>query len=103
MDEQAVRGLLGLAMRAGQLVLGTGRVVDMLRAGEDLAVLVDEHAAQNTQKRLADTCTSYNRPLCRVPAALLESALGRSGVMVVALKQGGIREKILTACCVDNN
>lgn len=103
MDERALVGLVGLAMRAGQLLLGTGRVVDQLRAGTNLVVLMDSQVASNTHKRVGDACSAHQCPLYLLPGGFLESALGRPGAMVAGLKPGGIREKIVTVCCVDNN
>lgn len=101
MDDAALIGMLGLAMRAGQLLVGTGRVVDQLRARGDLVVLMDDGAAQNTQKRVSDVCTTYQKAWLPLPAGLLESALGKPGIMVAGLKPGGIREKIVAGYRVE--
>ncbi|MBW5444531.1 50S ribosomal protein L7ae [Cohnella sp. CFH 77786] len=54
---------LGLAMRAGKLVSGEETVLKAVRAGEAKLVVLAKDASDNTGKKLADKCGSYNVPL----------------------------------------
>lgn len=103
MDEQAVCGLLGLAMRAGQLMVGTGRCMDAIRRGDNVLVLVDESASDNTRKRITDGSAHHGQSFFTVPSGLLESALGRSGIMVAGLSEGGLRDKIAALITANND
>ena len=50
---------LGLAMRAGKLVSGDETVLKTIRAGEAKLVVLARDASDNTRKKVADKCTSY--------------------------------------------
>jgi ribosomal protein L7Ae-like RNA K-turn-binding protein len=54
---------LGLAMRAGKLVSGEETVLKAVRAGDAKLVVLAKDASDNTGKKLADKCGSYNVPL----------------------------------------
>lgn len=55
--------LLGLARRAGKLVLGSGGVESTVRARKAMLVIMAKDSAESTIKRLTDKCRSYNVPL----------------------------------------
>lgn len=61
--ETKLRGLLGMAKKAGRLTCGTAPVCDAIRAGKVTLVLVANDASANTQKRLTD-CAAYYRIEC---------------------------------------
>ena len=49
-DEKLLR-FIGLAMKAGKLMLGDGRAVESIRAGKAKLVLISKDASDNTKKK----------------------------------------------------
>ena len=90
-----IEGLLGLAMRAGQLTAGADLALREIKAGKAAAVLVDEEASENTKKKLRDACAFRRVPMHIMEAGLLDRACGREGRMAACLKKGGICDQIL--------
>ncbi len=62
-----LRGMLGLAQRAGKLISGTDLTVAAVRSGKAVAALLDAGASENAEKKLSDACKSHGVPLMRLP------------------------------------
>jgi len=92
-----VLDLLGLAKRAGELVLGFDRVAEALDAGRVAALVQAEDASPLGRAKLA----AKARVLGRVPeidclsVAELGLALGRENVVHAALAPGGLARRLL--------
>ena len=95
-NETRALQLLGLCMRAGQIVSGQEACVSAVRNGDAAVVLVDESASENTRKRMTDACQSHDTPLFFITADELGHAIGKPGRMVVALSKGSMGEKVLS-------
>ena len=54
-----IKGMLGLANRAGRLIKGEQMVLDAIRSGKARIVLVAEDASDNTKKLFSDKCSYY--------------------------------------------
>lgn len=94
MDEKALAGLLGLAMRSGQLKAGAQLALEDIRQGHAGLLLLDKAASPNTTKRMTDACQTHQiRCLC-LPEDLLGKAIGKQGTMAATLLPGGICEKV---------
>ena len=52
-------GMLGLAMRAGQLVVGTEQVCLAMAKGKIIICLVSQEASEGTRKKLRTKCEFY--------------------------------------------
>lgn len=89
-----MRGLLGIAMRAGRLVTGADTVLNIVRSGKSCLVLCDEGAAENTLKKVKDACIYYHAAIMYLPQGLLESATGREGRVLGALTDQGFAKKV---------
>ncbi|NLC33165.1 MAG: hypothetical protein GX781_07705 [Clostridiales bacterium] len=97
MFEQKIRGLLGLATRAGQMLIGSGRALEHVRQEKSSLVFLDESASENTAKRFKDACQSHQAD-CRVlNKGILGQAIGKPGTMVAAVLPGGIADKLSEA------
>lgn len=57
-----VKGVLGLARRAGALAVGTVGVVDAIRSGKAKLVLIADGVSENTRKRLTDKASFRSVP-----------------------------------------
>ena len=90
-----LEGLLGLAMRAGQVTAGADLALREVKAGKAALVLVDADASENTKKKLRDACAFRRVPMHIMEAGLLDRACGREGRMAASLKKGGICDQVL--------
>ncbi len=94
MDERALAGLLGLAMRSGQLKAGAQPALEDIRQGRAGLLLLDQAASPNTTKRMTDACRTHQVRCLRLPEDLLGKAIGKQGTMAASLPPGGICEKV---------
>ena len=94
--ENRVIGFLGLCMRAGRIISGQEACVDLIRREEAALVLMDADASENTQKRIADACHSHHTPLWMLSKGSLGAAIGKRGRMVIALKEDGMAQNLLS-------
>jgi ribosomal protein L7Ae-like RNA K-turn-binding protein len=94
MDERALTGLLGLAMRSGQLKAGSQAALEDIRQGRAGLLLLDFAASPNTTKRMTDACQTHQVRCLRLPEDLLGKAIGKQGTMAATLPPGGICEKV---------
>jgi ribosomal protein L7Ae-like RNA K-turn-binding protein len=61
-NKNKFHNFIGLARRAGKVVLGSEAIEDAIRSKKALLVIVAADAAKGTAKRLMDKCKSYNVP-----------------------------------------
>lgn len=94
MNWQAAGGLLGLAQRAGQLLVGSDRSLDHIRRKGTGLLLLDEAASDNTRKRLQDACSHHQVAHRLLPKDLLGSALGKPGMMAALMLPGGLMQRL---------
>ena len=59
-------GMLGLAMRAGKVTLGTDQICTALSKGRINLVLVSGTASDSTKKKLRFKCEYYKTPMIEV-------------------------------------
>ena len=95
MNQDKLKGLIGLCRRAGQLSLGTDTVLRQLKSGRCAVVLLDEGAALNTKKRVLEAAEAAKTPLRTVPEGMIDLAAGQSGRMVAAVREGSLATQIL--------
>ena len=97
MLDQKLRGLLGLATRAGQMLIGSGRALEHVRQEKSNLVFLDETASDNTRKRFTDACQSHQADCKVLSKGVLGQAIGKPGTMVAAVLPGGIADKLSEA------
>lgn len=95
-DEGAALSLIGLSMRAGQVISGDDLCERAVRAGRVGALLLDAGASDNTRAKYGAVCAARGIPLREVAAGSLGRAIGRDNRMVVAIAKGKLSEKIVT-------
>jgi ribosomal protein L7Ae-like RNA K-turn-binding protein len=83
MNKLKFERLLGIARKAGRLVIGTDLVTSALASGKPkiFMVLASEGASDNTKKRISDRCLYYNvthHTLAQTPNEL-SHLLGKTG------------------------
>lgn len=94
MDENKLRGLLGLSVRARQATFGEDGCLKAVRSGECAVLLVDGGASQATREKYAGACAHAGVPMRVMREDLLEEATGRPG-RAMAVKPGGLAQQIL--------
>ena len=95
MDEQRIRGLMGLCVRAGQAVFGEDGCRKALVQGKCGLLLADGNISLNSRKRYEDLCAYTGTRMAVLPAGLLGDATGRPGTAMV-VKQGSFSEQMIS-------
>ena len=81
--------LLGLAMRAGQLVTGEEGVLKEIRGNKAQLVLIATDAGASTHKRIQDKTTYYEIPFYDgFTQAEISHAIGRSRTTIAVMDAG---------------
>ena len=98
-NKSALLSCLGLCARARKLIFGVPMIVDSMRGGKNLPILVLEAAdtSENTHKRITDKCTHYGVEHVRldVDGGTLAHAVGKSGSLAaVALCDKSMKEML---------
>lgn len=62
-NTERLKGMLGLASKAGSLIFGTELVSDAVKRGKCDIVFTASDASANTLKRIRKYCTAYNAEL----------------------------------------
>ena len=90
MSEKALR-MLGLARRAGKLILGSDASADAVRGGKAYLAIMASDASDRTKKLIKNKCTSFHVPLFEFSdCATLGSRLGKSDISAPADKQSQV-------------
>lgn len=93
MDEQKLRGLMGLCVRARQAVFGEDGCLKTIRSGNCGVLLMDSGASPATQKKYRDACAHAGVTLGIIPEGMLLEATARPG-MAMAIQKGGLAQQI---------
>ena len=93
-EQDAFYSMLGIAMRAGALTLGTDGELSAIAAGKTRFVLVDALASENTKKKFRDSCAYYSVELAETAPDRLGFAIGKPGRMCAAVAKGTLGDKL---------
>ena len=93
-QENKLRGLMGLCLRARQAVFGEDGCMKTIRGGNCGVLLLDGGASQATQNKYRGVCKNANTPLLELPEGLLHEATGKPGVAMAILKGGFANQAI---------
>ena len=96
MNEQKMKGMLGLAVRAREACFGDEACRKLINSGKCGMILLDGETGPNTRKKYQDLCERTGTPLAILPNGLMGEATGRAN-MVAALRTGAFAEQ-MTAC-----
>ena len=94
MNDQKVKGMIGLAVRARQAAAGSDTCRILIRSGECGVLLIDSGTADNTRKKAEEMCERTGTPRRILPEGLIEAATGKSN-MILGLRKGSFAEQIL--------
>ena len=87
-QENKLRGLMGLCVRARQAVFGEDGCMKTIRGGNCGVLLLDSGASTATQDKYRGVCENADTPLVELPEGLLHEATGKPGVAMAILKGG---------------
>ena len=93
-QENKLRGLMGLCVRARQAVFGEDGCMKTIRGGNCGVLLLDSGASKATQDKYKGVCANANTPLLELPEGLLHEATGKPGVAMAILKGGFANQAI---------
>ncbi len=88
-------GMLGLCMRAGQLVTGEDTCRKLIRGGECALMLLDGGTSMNTRRRFEAVCGMTGVPLHLCRPGACGTAIGRGNRMCVAVRRGALGSRLL--------
>ena len=95
-----IMSYLGLAMRAGKLATGEEAVLQAIRSGQAVKVLIAEDASENARKKYRDKCAFYQVPLSEpLNRHELGRAIGKAERVAVAVTDpgfAGLIDKVLS-------
>ncbi len=92
-----LKGMLGLARKAGRLAAGTQLACDAVRAGTCNLMLLASDTSENSRKRVLNCCKFYHQKITvtEIGRADLAHCIGRSGyVSAVAILDPGFAAAI---------
>ena len=92
-QENKLRGLMGLCVRARQAVFGEDGCMKTIRAGNCGVLLLDSGASKATQEKYHGVCENAGLEAALLPEGLLHEATGKPGVAMAGLK-GGLANQI---------
>lgn len=95
-NEARALNLLGLAMRAGQVISGDDMVEREVRAGRAELVLIDAGASHRTRDKYQTLCKGRDIPLHEVSADALGKSIGRDNRMIAAVRKGPLAKQMAT-------
>lgn len=87
-QENRLRGLMGLCVRARQAVFGEDGCMKTIRAGSCGVLLLDSGASRATREKYRGVCANANALLVELPEGLLHEATGKPGVAMAVLNGG---------------
>ena len=93
-ERDAFYSMLGIAMRAGALTLGTDGVLTAISSGSTKFVLLDALASDNTKKKFHDSCAFYGVDLYETAPDRLGYAIGKPGRMCAGVAKGPLGDKL---------
>ena len=93
MDENKLRGLMGLCVRARQATFGLDGCLKTVRTSQAGVALLDAGASAATKDKFLSACEHHGIPVHVVPQGLLQEATGRPGV-TMTVAQGGLANQL---------
>ena len=93
-QENKLRGLMGLCVRARQAVFGEDGCMKTIRAGNCGVLLLCSGASQATRDKYRGVCANANTPMVELPQGLLHEATGKPGMAMAILKGGFANQAI---------
>ena len=94
MNEQKLRGMLGLAVRARQAQLGTDACRLLVLSGVCGVLLLDAGTSPNTRAKCEEWCRRSDTPVVILPEGMIADATGRTNI-TLGIRKGSFSEQVL--------
>ena len=94
MNEQKLKGMIGLAVRARQASAGADACRMLIRSGECGVLLIDGGTADNTREKAEEICERTGTWKRILPEGLIEAATGKNN-RILGIRKGSFAEQIL--------
>ena len=94
MNEQKLKGMLGLALRARQAAAGMEACRILVRSGQCGVLLMDGAAGDNTRRRCEQMCAGAGTPFRILPEGTIGEATGKSS-FILGIRIGSMAEQIV--------
>ena len=94
MNDQKVKGMIGLAVRARQAAAGSDACRILIQKGKCGVLLADGSVGENTLNKARDLCRSYGRPIVMLTPGTIEKATGKC-CMLLGIQKGSFTDGIL--------
>lgn len=102
MVEDRLLGLLGLARRAGKLVLGSTQCLNGVRQETLHLVILDGSTQGNTRKMFVNACQNHRIPLIELKGSdVLGPSIGKPGNKVAGVKDEAFARQAIKKYGVD--
>ena len=87
---------IGLARKAGKMIVGTDAVCDEIRKNKVIIVLCAEDVSENTKKKISDCCAYYHIKLyfCPLTKDSLGHAIGKPYAACIGITDENLSELI---------
>jgi ribosomal protein L7Ae-like RNA K-turn-binding protein len=88
--------MLSIAAKAGKVKSGSLAVLNSIRDGEAVFVMITEDASENTKKKFSDKCKYYEVPYMTVPidCESIGRLIGKESRNVLAITDQGLADSI---------
>lgn len=91
----ALKGAIGISLRARKATLGTDAVKDAVRKTKAKLVLLSSTASARSRQDLRNTCQHYNIPLLEGDfSAMFEELTGKMNMIVVSINDTGLAQLV---------
>lgn len=94
MDEQKLKGLMGLCVRARQAIFGEDACLRAIREEKAELLLLDNGISKSNGRKYETLGKLKDVPVIRLRSGLLEESTGRPG-RAMAVRGGSLAEEIL--------
>ncbi len=90
-----VSGILGLAKRSGNMILGDG-VIKSIQSRKARLVIITSECGANTKKKLIDKCMFYDIPYVSIAEDTFNQSIGTHNRKAAAIANEGFAQKLYT-------
>ena len=103
MQEERLKGYLGLATKAGKLITGYNTCLEMIPRGKLKLVILAKDVGEKTKKKIEQKCISYEIPfMIGIGAEEMSKACGKRDKGVFGITDNGFAKVIIGLLSQDN-
>ncbi len=97
MKNNKLLSMLGLMMKAGKLITGEEMVINAVRSGKVVLVLLANDASQNTMKKVNDKCKTYKtNVVSNFSTDEMSFAIGKNNRKVIGVTDIGFAKSFMS-------